>query len=391
MNRIPGSVRNVEVKHKKEPDSDEIISTFAFISIDIDDYATRQCIQEFKQEKFRGKFLQVTVARENFLEKLKREREEASQLAGKKQEKSQPNSVEFSQKVELPTIKSSKETSSSSSSSSESEDEPEVQQHVAKSNGKKPQSSSSDDSDSSDDESNLILKKQSRKSLENGKIKIDSSLSGGKAIHVIERNTSKANSKCLDEKSKKADQRRIESMKKMKNSYNEQKMAIKNALTSVDSAKSSNKIIFDDDDDGNVSHGAHAKVNAFSKKENNFNEKVKKPKLFGDDGDEEDENENYQNDFKIKEQFQGAKGERLMRLQTRFQGDRRFAMDSKFLEDDDNEMDVDVKTTVNRTQNGQNKHDEDANEERNWQYNILESVIGKKLRHDQPPKDPKKK
>ncbi len=36
-------------------------------------------LQEFKNEKFRGRFLTVSVARENFMEKLKREREESTQ------------------------------------------------------------------------------------------------------------------------------------------------------------------------------------------------------------------------------------------------------------------------------------------------------------------------
>lgn len=36
-------------------------------------------LQEFKNEKFRGRFLTVTVARENFMDKLKREREESTQ------------------------------------------------------------------------------------------------------------------------------------------------------------------------------------------------------------------------------------------------------------------------------------------------------------------------
>lgn len=36
-------------------------------------------LQEFKNEKFRGRYLTVSVARENFMEKLKREREESTQ------------------------------------------------------------------------------------------------------------------------------------------------------------------------------------------------------------------------------------------------------------------------------------------------------------------------
>lgn len=64
-------------------------------------------------------------------------------------------------------------------------------------------------------------------------IKIDRTVSSGEAIHIIEMKTQKPNKKELDEKSKKADQKRLESLKKMKNSYNEQKLAIKKALAGV--------------------------------------------------------------------------------------------------------------------------------------------------------------
>lgn len=64
-------------------------------------------------------------------------------------------------------------------------------------------------------------------------IKIDRSVTNGEAIHIIDMKSQKANKKELDEQSKKADQKRIESLNKMKNSYNEQKMAIKKALAGV--------------------------------------------------------------------------------------------------------------------------------------------------------------
>lgn len=58
-------------------------------------------------------------------------------------------------------------------------------------------------------------------------------MSGGEAIHVIESKVKKTAKKELSEKSKKADQKRLESLNKMKNSYNEQKLAIKKALAGV--------------------------------------------------------------------------------------------------------------------------------------------------------------
>lgn len=64
-------------------------------------------------------------------------------------------------------------------------------------------------------------------------IKIDHTVSGGSAIHVIERNPNRSVKKDLDEKSQKADQKRIESLAKMKDSYTQQKNAIKAALATV--------------------------------------------------------------------------------------------------------------------------------------------------------------
>lgn len=58
-------------------------------------------------------------------------------------------------------------------------------------------------------------------------------MSAGKAIHIIERDANKSVKKDFDEKAKRADQKRIESLTKMKNSYNQQKLAIKQALAVV--------------------------------------------------------------------------------------------------------------------------------------------------------------
>lgn len=117
---------------------------------------------------------------------------------------------------------------------------------------------------------------------------------------------------------------------------------------------------------------------------------VKKPSLFADNDDDEDDSmENYEKGFQIKEQFQGAKGEKLMRLQSRFQNDRRFNMDAKFLEDD--KADDAEQGGQRKPQNGQNANEEAGDNEREWQYDILESIIGKKIRPYEPPKDTKKK
>lgn len=150
-----------------------------------------------------------------------------------------------------------------------------------------------------------------------------------------------------------------------------------------DTSKRNNKIVFDDDDVGESSKSAQKPSTATKSKEKT----PQKPALF-DDNDEDDA-ESYKNDFKIKEQFQGAKGERLMRLQSRFQSDQRFNMDAKFLEDD---ADYGHQESRQKSHNGHEAQDDvEEDDERQWQYDILESVIGKKIRHSEPPKDPAKK
>lgn len=233
----------VEVKHKKSPDSDGIQNTFAFITIAIDERKLSQCLREFKEEKFRGRFLQVTVARENFLEKLKREREEAEKHTSKKDVEHSKSTADKVEMVELPTISAAVSSSSDSSSSDDSSSEDESIRKPAivkaKTNGNKfrkvvSSSSESSDSESEQDPDNLVLKKKSKIFLENGKIKIDRTVSSGQAIHVIDKKANnKRDKKNLDDKSKIADQKRIESLKKMKSSYNEQQLAIKRALAGV--------------------------------------------------------------------------------------------------------------------------------------------------------------
>lgn len=112
----------------------------------------------------------------------------------------------------------------------------------------------------------------------------------------------------------------------------------------------------------------------------------KKPSLFNDDEEYDENAEDYAKDFQIKEQFFGEKGQKLMKLQSRFQGDSRFKMDSNFLEDGDND-DVDEDSNKRKTafnMNGtESKEGETAeDDERRWQYNILESVMGKKVYHE---------
>lgn len=161
------------MKHKKLQDSNEIQNTFAFITIALSERNIQQCLQEFKEQQYRGRYLQVTVARENFLEKLKREREEAAvkQTSNKTFESSNNNSNHNN--AELP--KFSTQSSSESEDSSESSDEEEIPNSKITSKSmplhldRVANMNISNDNDS--DEDNPMLKIKSKRFLENGKVR----------------------------------------------------------------------------------------------------------------------------------------------------------------------------------------------------------------------------
>lgn len=134
----------------------------------------------------------------------------------------------------------------------------------------------------------------------------------------------------------------------------------------------------DNDDDAGSSLPMPKKLTQESSKSNQTSETVTKPNLFNDD--EDSDQEDFSGNFEIKEQFQGKKGEKLMKLQSRFQGDNRFKMDSKFLDDSDNEDGDDEgnqkKTKVKVAESNPETAEDD---ERQWQFNILEKVMGKRV------------
>lgn len=179
---------------------------------------------------------------------------------------------------------------------------------------------------------------------------------GGDAIHIIEKSKKQEAKQFDDDKSKEADRRRMESLAKMKTSYDQKKMAIKNALKVDSTTANANKIRFSDAEDEPVPTVAGTKLTV--------NAKRKQP-LFGDD--DENDDDDFASRFDVKEEYQGVRGAKLQKLNARHKADGRFEMDASFLPDADENEPVIGKP---------------IDDEREWQYGILERVIGHKLHSD---------
>lgn len=120
-------------------------------------------LQEFKNEKYKGRFLNVTVARENFLDKLKREREEAAGSAQVKPAAEVPSFPEPLRALPVMKVKQSVESSSESEDSSSEDEKPVPKPRVLPQRTFVVQ-------DEPDEDGNIMLRKRSKAYLENGKV-----------------------------------------------------------------------------------------------------------------------------------------------------------------------------------------------------------------------------
>lgn len=139
-----------------------------------------------------------------------------------------------------------------------------------------------------------------------------------------------------------------------------------------DGPKQNKKIFFDDEEGGSAQPSRQSpKTPAEKSKAENGHKQT----LFDDDNDDDDEE--FTGNFEIKAHLEGEQGKRLMKLQSRYHGDSRFKLDAKFLDDDREEADDDEQPY--QMDNEANNADNDEDDERRWQYNILEGVVGRKL------------
>ncbi|XP_055845495.1 probable RNA-binding protein CG14230 [Episyrphus balteatus] len=308
-----GDVTSVELKAKESLVDPGNVKLLAFITLNLYDGDVDFCIRKVNSKKINGENVRVSVAKESFLERLKREREENTKT------KSKTTNNNFELKQPFAQSQNNSKKVFNIDDVAEADD--------------------TNDNPFDDGEPTLITKKRAANSMRNGKIVIEST--NCSPITVIGK---KKETKILSEKSFDSDKKRKESVNKKKNQYQLQKSLIQKSLASVDNSK--NKQIFFDNDD----------------EEKDEEKPSNGKKLFEDDSDQEDDSN--ANAFAVKPEYEGSRGAALMKLQSKMSLDPRFKIDSKFVDKIDDE---DEPPVVNE------------NSERDWQYGILEQVVGSKV------------
>ncbi|NWH53879.1 NOL8 protein, partial [Fregata magnificens] len=176
-------------------------------------------------------------------------------------------------------------------------------------------------------------------------------------------------------------QRRLAALEERQKERELQKKLIQGALSNLDSqpAGKHKHIIFNSDVE------SEAEVDELLKKDaslGNMHEEVsvigKKSSilLFESSEDEQDDTDNER--FKIKPQFEGKAGEKLLKLQSRFGTDERFRMDARFLESDSEE---EAETNILKAD-----EEEELAEEKKKNLQILGSLLNINLEHPKPTK-----
>lgn len=323
-----GKVTSVDLKCK--PDDAKESKKFAFVSLSADNGNVESCIKHFIHEEFKGSKLYVTRARESFLERLQRERElvkikEAEKLA---EEESLPK--------KNPVLKLSSKLNPRKRKAEQNHDQ--EHNHRTKKH------------ENIVEEWNVLHDKQKTK-----KYQRDGS-------HLLSGDT--ADSKNLsvateaDKRKHEAEKKRLESMKKKRQEFKEKKMIIKSGLTGVDKVQNK-KLIFSDAED---EMPRQIKTHTITNK-GHQNHTV----LFEDD---EADDSNDELNFEIKKQFEGKKGQKVLDLQSRYKSDKRFTLDERFIDDDEDEE------PENKQSNTTEEVELGTEDEKAKQMNILQDVLG---------------
>ncbi|KAM8799925.1 LOW QUALITY PROTEIN: nucleolar protein 8 [Eudromia elegans] len=177
-------------------------------------------------------------------------------------------------------------------------------------------------------------------------------------------------------------QRRLAALEERQKERELQKKLIQGALSNLDSKPESvqKHIIFDSDVESESE--MTEKMPEKDATLGNMLEKEYAPKtsgkLFESSEDEQDDTDDER--FKIKPQFEGKAGEKLLHLQSRFGTDERFRLDARFIESDSEEEEEGEEIKI------MEKEEEELAAEKKKNLQILGNLLNINLEHSQPTK-----
>ncbi|KAK3101644.1 hypothetical protein FSP39_005142 [Pinctada imbricata] len=167
-----------------------------------------------------------------------------------------------------------------------------------------------------------------------------------------------------------SNKKRLASLKQKQQEFKVQQDKIKAALANVDRSLAPNKkIVFDteSEDEGEAVIDDQGNI-PYNKDTEKISEKSKKPVLFSESSSSDSEDiDSDEERFKIKPEYEGTSGKKLMHLQSKVGKDERFKLDERFLDSDDEE----------ETNDQKGKDSEEGEKLKSLQ--ILQEVVGKPL------------
>ncbi|XP_044744867.1 probable RNA-binding protein CG14230 [Coccinella septempunctata] len=341
-----GEVKSIEIKERKVITAKHTSCFFAYVNLSTDDNELQKCFQTFQEVPWCGQFVKLQIAKESFLERLKRERalneskNESSNIANHTPTvestalippKSKEISTTLTKKKDTPyssvdinkkSLHESHKKKIESSSSDSSDDEEKISEK---------RNTTCTDDNKEDTKSELLQIKKAKNigaKFVNGLLKIEDFKKG----HIVP-NKSVDNKKILDEGQAEAEARRKKAVKDKIRAYHQQKKAFTTFKTKP-------KIIkFTDDDE----------VEETVENNNGKKKGSGKVKLF-DSSDSETEEIDVQKN-----------------IENRMKSEQRFALDHRFEEAEPNEIE---------------KNQDGLNEDGQRNLKILEEVLGQKVKRN---------
>ncbi|KAF1470884.1 Nucleolar protein 8, partial [Megadyptes antipodes antipodes] len=175
-------------------------------------------------------------------------------------------------------------------------------------------------------------------------------------------------------------QRRLAALEERQKERELQKKLIQGALSNLDSqpAGKHKHIVFNSDveSEGEVDEMLKKDASLGNMHEEDESAPKTSGRLFESSEDEQDDTDDER--FKIKPQFEGKAGEKLLKLQSRFGTDERFRMDARFLESDSEE---EAETNILKAD-----EEEELAAEKKKNLQILGSLLNINLEHPKPTK-----